>query len=115
MLLACGKTETPGNTASAPANKPAVTSTPGASASTASSADKVGITECDDFIAAYEDCVKNKVPAASQAQLNQGLAQWRQQWKALAANPQTKPTLVTACKQAIETSRTSMKAYGCTF
>jgi len=115
-LLACSKTETtPGNTASAPANRPAAAATTPAAANPVSASNKTGVAECDDFIAAYEACVKNKVPAAAQAQFNQGLAQWRQQWKTLADNPQTKPTLVGVCKQAMETSRTSMKAYGCTF
>lgn len=116
LLLACSKTETtPGNTASAPANRPAAAATTPAAANPVSASNKTGVAECDDFIAAYEACVKNKVPAAAQAQFNQGLAQWRQQWKTLADNPQTKPTLVGVCKQAMETSRTSMKAYGCTF
>jgi len=116
LLLACSKTETtPGNTASAPANKPAAAATTPAAANPVSSSNKTGVAECDDFIAAYEACVKNKVPAAAQAQFNQSLTQTRQQWKKLAENPQTKPSLVAACKQAIETSRTAMKAYGCTF
>jgi hypothetical protein len=114
LLLACSKTEpAPGNTASAPANKTAPASTP--ATSTASNTDKIGVTECDDFLTAYEACVHNKVPATAQAQFNQAMADWRKQWRTLAANPQTKPTLITACKSALETSKTSMKAYGCTF
>ena len=115
LLLACSKTEpTPANTASAPANKTApATSTP--ATSTASNTEKIGVAECDDFLTAYEACVHNKVPATAQAQFNQGMAAWRKSWHTLAANPQTKPTLITACKNALETSKTSMKAYGCTF
>jgi len=115
LLLACSKTEPTGaNTATAPANKTApAASTP--ATSTASNTEKTGVAECDNFLTAYEDCVHNKVPATAQAQFNQGMAEWRKQWHALAANPQTKPALLTACKNAIETTRASMKPYGCTF
>jgi hypothetical protein len=40
---------------------------------------------------------------------------WRSNWKQLAANPQTKPGLVQACKDQHERARTQMRAYGCTF
>jgi hypothetical protein len=114
FLLACTQTETTTPTATTtPAQKasPAATT----ATSTVSTGDKIGVAECDDFIAAYEACVNNKVPEAARAQFNTGMAQWRKSWKTLAENPQTKPTLVQACKSSLESARTSMKAYGCTF
>ena len=39
----------------------------------------------------------------------------REQWRKLAANPTTKGGLAAACKQALESARTSMKMYNCTF
>jgi hypothetical protein len=115
FLLACTKTETtPPTSTTTPATKasPAAT-TVGTTAST--TGDKVGVAECDAFIEAYEACVNNKVPEAMRAQFNSGLAQWRKGWRDLAANPQTKPTLVQACKTQLETAKTSMKSFGCAF
>ncbi|MDQ2855940.1 MAG: hypothetical protein M3R68_06405 [Acidobacteriota bacterium] len=113
FLLACTKTETTNSTPTAtPATK--ATSTPAAVVAT-TAGNKVGVAECDAFIEAYETCVNNKVPAAVRATFNTSLATWRKQWRELAANPQTKPTLVQACKTQLETAKTSMKSYGCTF
>ena len=114
VLAACSKPEsTPPSTANTNTNKPAAS--PASSAVTTSSADKIGIAECDDFLAAYESCVNSKVPAAARAQFNTGMAEWRKSWKQLAANPQTKATLAGVCKTQIDAAKTSMKAYGCTF
>jgi hypothetical protein len=82
---------------------------------TSSAGQKIGVPECDEFIAAYDACVSGKVPETARAQYKTAIAQWRSSWSKLAANPQTKASLVTACKQAAETARTSMKTYGCTF
>ncbi len=117
LIMGCSKSEmTTNRNSTAPAtNKNAsATAAPTTSAS-ASSGQKVGVAECDAFIAAYEACVNEKVPAAARAQFNTTLAQWRKSWRDLAANPQTKPTLVQACKSTLEQSRQSMKAYGCKF
>jgi hypothetical protein len=112
LVLACGKQETNRNAA---ATAPA-TATPAANANTTTAAaEKVGVAECDNFITAYETCVSSKVPEASRAQLRNAVTTWRTQWKKLADNPQTRGTLAAACKAQLEASRTSMKAYGCTF
>jgi len=120
FLLACSKTETTTTTttpttAATPATKVPAASTPAGATTASATGEKVGVAECDAFIAAYETCVNNKVPAAMRAQFNASLAQWRKGWRDLAANPQTKPTLVQACKTSLESARTSMKSYGCTF
>ena len=117
FIWGCSKSEMTTNrdlTATA-ANKNAPATAAPTTTTSASSAQKVGVAECDAFIAAYEACVNNKVPAAARAQLNSSLAQWRKSWHDLAANPQTKPTLVQACKSTLEQARQSMKPYGCTF
>src|SRR5258705_12071052 len=117
LLLGCSKSEMTTNrdsTASA-TNKNAPATAAPTTTTSASSSQKVGVAECDAFIAAYEACVNEKVPAAARAQLNSSLAQWRKSWHDLAANPQTKPTLVQACKSTLEQARQSMKPYGCTF
>lgn len=127
LLAACS---TDSNTNSAPAtNAPATnnanagkasatnTATPAATApaSTATSGDKIGVPECDDYLAKYESCVSSKVPEAARAQYQSTLATTRKSWRDLAANPQTKASLAQACKTATETARQTMKAIGCEF
>lgn len=122
VMLACGggaeNTNTAGN-ANTNANTkaaatPAAASSP-AAATTASAGDKIGVAECDDFIAKYEACVKDKVPANMQATFNSSLSQWRSSWKQLAANPQTKGTLAAACKSSMDQARTSLASFNCSW
>ena len=95
-------------------NKAATTTTP-ASTTAANAGEKIGVPECDEFIAAYDACVSSKVPEVARAQYKASIEQWRPSWRKLAENPQTKTTLAAACKQSAEQARTSMKTYGCTF
>ncbi|HEV2835322.1 MAG TPA: hypothetical protein VGW58_08400 [Pyrinomonadaceae bacterium] len=115
MVLACGnptnRNAATTTTASAPAASPAAS----AAATVTASADQIGVPECDSFLTAYENCVKTKVPEASRAQFQTGMNTWRTEWKKLAANPQTKAGLVSACKTHLANARTQMKAYNCTF
>ncbi|MGZ8843972.1 MAG: hypothetical protein ACXW18_09945 [Pyrinomonadaceae bacterium] len=115
ILIGCSKTETSNtNTTTENSNKTgATTSTP--ATTTASTGDKVGIPECDDFIAKYEACVSGKVPEMARGPFQISLKTWRAEWKKLADNPQTRGTLAAGCKQAAEQANASMKAYGCTF
>ena len=114
LVLACGKYEETNRNAA-----PATTSTPVTTTNrndnAPSTAEKVGVAECDNFITAYENCVSTKVPEASRAQLKAAVATWRTNWKKLADNPQTRGTLASACKTQLEATKTQMKAYGCTF
>src|ERR1043165_4806526 len=96
ILIGCSKTET-GNSNMATNNSNKGT---GTTSTTTSAGDKIGIAECDDFIAKYEACVSGKVPEAARASYQSALKQWRKSWKKLAENPQTKGTLAAACKQA---------------
>ena len=117
-LFACAKTENTSNSntnSSTTAQKS--TATPGTSttsttSTTASTGDKIGVPECDDFIAKYEACT-GKVPEIARAQYKAAVAQWKSSWKQLAENPQTKGTLVAACKQAAEQQAAAWKMYGC--
>ncbi len=110
VLIGCTKTETMSNSNSTTSNSNKTTSPTTSTAS--STGDKIGVPECDDFIAKYEAC-SDKVPEAGRAQYKDALAQWRKSWKQLAANPTTKGTLAAACKQAADSSAASWKAYGC--
>jgi hypothetical protein len=116
VLVGCANSENNTNTATTGnVNKAATTTTPASTTATTASADKIGVPECDQFIANYEACVTGKVPEAARAQFKTGMEQWRSSWKKLADNPQTKGTLAGICKQTVESARTSMKAYNCTF
>ena len=116
VLIGCAKTETSNNSNSTSnANKAATAAASPAAATTASAGEKIGVPECDDFIAAYDACVSSKVPETARAQYKTAIAQWRSSWSKLAANPNTKATLAAACKQSAESARASMKSYGCTF
>ena len=117
VLVGCTKSETSNNSNStANANKPASTTTPASASTPASStatAEKVGVPECDDFIAKYDACVSTKVPEAVRAQYRTSLETWRKEWAKMAANPRTKPGLVQACKMALEQQKTALKSYNC--
>ena len=116
LLVACGTTDvTVNRNDAAPKISPA--SAPASSPATAVvvSSEKIGVAECDDFIAAYEACVTGKVPEVARAQYKASIEQWRTSWRQLAANPNTKATLASACKQSAEQARVSMKSFDCTF
>ena len=76
---------------------------------------KIGVPECDDFIAKYDACVSSKVPEAARAQYQKALGQWRESWQKLAENPQSRARLASACKQAAEQQAAALKTYGCAF
>ncbi len=113
ILIGCSKTDTMENSNTmANSNKPATTTAP-AKTTTASSGEKIGVPECDDFIAKYDACVSSKVPEAARAQYKSAIDQWRSSWKKLADNPATKGTLAAACKQAAAQQEAALKQYGC--
>jgi len=99
------------NTAADNSNKAAT----GTTSTTAASGDKIGIPECDDYIAKYESCVRGKVPEQARAALESSLKTARENWKKAAENAQSRGTLAAACKQASDAAAASMKAYGCSF
>ena len=120
VLVACSKTENAsngnGNSNKTAGTAPSTAAPATSNGSTAASAgDKIGVAECDDFIAKYESCVSGKVPEMARAQYQSAIKQWKESWKKLAENPQTKGTLAAACKQAAEQQAAALKSFGCTF
>jgi hypothetical protein len=111
LLFACSKSETMNNSNSTASSERPATSTP-AAGTASSTGDKIGVPECDDFIAKYEACA-SKVPEMARAQYQSALKQWRESWKRLAENPSTKGSLAAACKQAAEQQAAAWKMYGC--
>ena len=117
ILIGCSTT---GNTNSTTTNSNSssgstTASTPATTTTTASAGDKVGVPECDEFLAKYEACVSGKVPELARAQYQSSLKQLKESWKKLAENPQTKGTLAAACKQSKEQTEAALKTYGCSF
>jgi hypothetical protein len=118
VMLACGGAADNANTATTNAAANANTkaaATPAAATTTASTGEKIGVAECDDFIAKYEACVTGKVPAAQQATVKSSIETWRKSWRDLAANPQTKGTLASVCKSSLDQAKASLASYGCTW
>ena len=119
ILIGCSTTETSNTNSNATlansntASTKTATSNTSSTSSTAPAGDKVGVPECDDFMAKYEACVTSKVPEVARAQYQNALKQWKEAWRKQAENPQTKGALAAACKQAAEQQAAALKTYGC--
>ena len=73
----------------------------------------VGVPECDDYIAKYTGCLKDKIPEASRGAMEQGLNTMREAWKKAAETEAGKAGLANACKMAMDAAKKSMGAFGC--
>lgn len=78
-------------------------------------AERIGIAECDDYLEKLASCVANRMPEEARAQYRSNLETTRKAWRDLAADPQKRGTLTTACKQAAESARAAYKGFGCEF
>ncbi|HYE13978.1 MAG TPA: hypothetical protein VD968_06015 [Pyrinomonadaceae bacterium] len=107
LLVACG--------GGADSNAGNSTANTGKAGSTASSGDKIGVAECDEYIAKYEACVNSKVPEAMRASVKASLDTARKMWKDAAATPQGRAGLAQACKTALEQTKQQLGSYGCTW
>jgi hypothetical protein len=97
LVVACGKTDTNRNATATVTGEP------------------IGVPECDTFLNAYESCISTRIPEGQRAQFQTLMTNWRADWKKLAADPQTRAGLPLACQKHLETARTQMKSYNCTF
>jgi hypothetical protein len=79
---------------------------------TATTREKIGVPECDDFITRFDACVSSKVPEAERAKYN--IDYWVKSWKKQAGDPASKGRLAVLCKQSADNQAT-LKSYGCTF
>lgn len=102
FLANCGG----GATNTATTNKPA-------DAAKTTSADSIGVPECDEYIKKYEACVNGKVPEAQRAAFKSSFETMRKSWKDAAANPQGKAALASGCKQALDQAKTTFSSYSC--
>ena len=80
---------------------------------TVSTGEKVGIPECDNFIAAYEACANSKVEESARANVRASVARLRTDWKKMADDQKMRATLTAHCKTQRETTMAAMKAYNC--
>jgi hypothetical protein len=74
-----------------------------------------GVPECDDYLTKYLACIDSKVPEAARAMVRQQLDQTKAAWKQAASTPQGKAGLAMGCKQALDTAKTAMSSYGCSW
>ncbi|MFO0564768.1 MAG: hypothetical protein U0263_03850 [Polyangiaceae bacterium] len=85
------------------------------STSSAAGGGETGVPECDEYLTKYEKCLKEKVPAVARPAMEDSFKKTRETYKNLASNPTTKSGMAQGCKQALETAKTAMSSYGCTW
>ena len=95
-------------------SKPARKGSSNSAAATTTSSEKIGIPECDDFIAKYNTCISDHVPEAKKAEYKENIDAFARTWKQLMANSD-RSTVAAACKRHSEMARENMKSFGCEF
>src|SRR5260370_7197560 len=85
VLIGCSKTDTMSNSNSTTSNSNKTTTTTTSTAS--STGDKIGVPECDDYIAKYEACVNGKVPEMARAQFNSSMKPLQAPWRKAPPHP----------------------------
>ena len=84
----------------APTPSPAAAAAPAAApAAAADAAGSVGVKECDDYVAMWNNCYKD--PAMRSA-AQPGLDAMKKSWATMAANPATKGAMAQGCKMALD-------------
>lgn len=91
------------------------TTTTNGNTTTTASGNRVGVTECDDYLDHYEACLQRNVPESARAALRASLDTQRNAWRSTAATPQGRASLAQACTQAKEMARQQMTAYNCSW
>jgi hypothetical protein len=103
------------NTVVVNSNNNAKPSTDAPKTGTTTTAAKTGVPECDEYIEKYETCLTSigeKYPQV-QPSLKAAFEAQRKGFTDAAAHPESKASLATSCKQAIETAKQSTSAYAC--
>ncbi|MDR0477755.1 MAG: hypothetical protein LBH14_07475 [Desulfobulbaceae bacterium] len=72
----------------------------------------IGIPACDDFLAKYQACVTDKVPADEKAMMQSGVDGMRNGWLA-ARDSIERQDLENICKQASTQMKQTFDAFGC--
>ena len=85
----------------------------GTTTTTSTSGQPIGVTECDEFIARYEECINNNVPESARASVRTQLDAMRTSWRYAASTPQGRAGLAQGCRAAQESARQQMTQYNC--
>jgi len=93
-------------------NAPTSNSNAGSSAP-AAAVEKIGIPECDEFVAKYETCIAEHVPDAKKKEYQENIDVWRSIWRDMAARSNDKATLAAACKRKVEQALEALKSFNC--
>lgn len=104
---------TNGNTAVVTNTNTKVTTTTETTKTETVAGDKIGVPECDEYIAKYEACINSKVPEAQRATYKTSFDTMRKAWRDAAATPQGKAGLAAGCKQAHDAAKQSMSSFSC--
>jgi hypothetical protein len=73
----------------------------------------VGVSQCDTYLARYEQCIQTSFPQALRSQALSGLRANRDSWFALADTAFKKEALGRVCNNARTAATTELAAYGC--
>lgn len=112
-LASCSSAPATNSNTAVVVNKPADAPKTDAPKTETTSADSVGVPECDEYIKKYEACINSKVPEAQRSTYKSSFETLRKSWKDAAASPQGKAGLATGCKQALESAKQTFGSYGC--
>lgn len=106
-------TTTPTNTTPANSDSNSAANTNADEKEGAETAEKIGVPECDDYIAKYEACISSKVPAAQRATFESSFKTMRDSWAEAAKTEAGKSGLAAGCKAAMDSAKTSLSSFGC--
>jgi hypothetical protein len=76
-------------------------------------ADKFGVVECDEFVAAYRECMKIQATENWRPYLKSNLEQMLARFRQLAANDQTRPALAETCLMTRQIMKPALMDHGC--
>jgi hypothetical protein len=108
-MFGCFKSRRPSHDNVRTANGNQATSSPVANV------ERIGIPECDEFVAKYETCIAEHVPEAKRREYRENLAAWSNAWRQQVVNTTAKEVVAAACKRHLVQSREAMKPFGCEF
>jgi hypothetical protein len=74
--------------------------------------DKIGVAECDEYLAKYEACA-NKVPEPGRGAMLSSIKQLKNSWITIAVNPETRTNLAAECKKSQEETKQNLSTYAC--
>lgn len=108
-LLLGGCSTTPNNSTT---NNPTSNTTTNHAPLTPASGSKIGVAECDEYLAKYEACVNTRIPEAMRASFRDAIKTSRESFEHL-AQTEDKTSLAQNCQSALETTKQSLVEYNC--